>query len=391
MRDTTDKIDNTAPNATGILTAAEDNVRFQELENAVSTAAIALDTGSDTDVRMLAQAMARYASGGVVCQDTGAANTHILSSVGQFVLPKAYFKGMVVMYYPAATNSGAATVNIGGIGAKQIYNSVGGALVAGDIAVNTFTMMTYDPTLNGGAGAFKLSPWSMPMRSVGDGTPVYEGLALGRHKIRSLMAGTNITIDLVESPAASGEYKIRITSTGGGGGGTLTDGDKGDITVTSAGAVWTIDSNVVTNAKLAQMAANSIKGRLSTLGDPQDLSGSQVMSILPDASSGVKGAVTPDGNVSHFLNGLGVFSTPAASFPIYPAAGSYTTLIYNSTSAFTGEIGHTRNSTGTGGWSDYGITLPGGVWLLITAHTIREFNGGNDNNPAAFYFFQRVA
>lgn len=386
MRNFIDKLDNTAPNATGILTAAEDNVRFNELEYAVSTSGIALDTDTDTDLRMLAQAMARYASGGVVCQDTGAANTHILSSNGQFVLPKAYFKGMVIMYYPAGTNSGAATANVGGIGAKQIYNSVGGALVAGDIVANTFTMMAYDPALNGGSGAFKLSPWSMPMRTVGDGTPVYEGLALGRHKIRSLMAGSNITIDLVESPAASGEYKIRITSTGGGGGGTLTDGDKGDIVVTSSATIWTIDSNVVTNAKLAQMPANTMKGRLSTLGDAQDLTGTQAMSIMPDAVSGVKGAVTPDGNVSHFLNGTGLFSTPPASFPVYPAPGSYT-IKFSSSGGIGGSIGLTKNATGTGSWlSDNAISLPAGVWLFVNNV---EFDISGTFHSVCF--FQRVA
>jgi hypothetical protein len=61
----------------------------------------------------------------------------------------------------------------------------------------------------------------------------------------------------------------------------VTDGDKGDVVVTSLGAVWTVDSNVVTNAKMADMATATIKGRATAgTGDPEDLTPAQARTVL---------------------------------------------------------------------------------------------------------------
>lgn len=70
---------------------------------------------------------------------------------------------------------------------------------------------------------------------------------------------------------------------------TVADGDYGDITVSSSGAAWAIDADAVTNAKLANMAQATIKGRASGAGtgDPTDLTAAQVKTILALASTDI--------------------------------------------------------------------------------------------------------
>jgi hypothetical protein len=58
-----------------------------------------------------------------------------------------------------------------------------------------------------------------------------------------------------------------------GGGGGISDGDKGDITVSASGATWTIDNDAVTYAKIQNVSATDrILGRSSAgAGDIQEI------------------------------------------------------------------------------------------------------------------------
>lgn len=112
----------------------------------------------------------------------------------------------------------------------------------------------------------------------------------------------NVTWILPTADGTNGQ----ILSTNGAGilswatnsGGSVSDGDKGDITVSSTGATWTIDNDVVTNAKMANMAQDTIKGRkTASTGDPEDLSIADARLLLRKAKYTI-----PVATGSHTLN-----------------------------------------------------------------------------------------
>lgn len=95
----------------------------------------------------------------------------------------------------------------------------------------------------------------------------------------TLAAGTNITIT---TDASTDTVTISASSSG------VSDGDKGDITVSSSGTAWTIDNDVVTYAKIQNVSSTDrLLGRVSSgAGDVEEITCTDfAQSILDDADA----------------------------------------------------------------------------------------------------------
>ena len=89
--------------------------------------------------------------------------------------------------------------------------------------------------------------------------------------------------------STDGSSNISWITAGGG----VSDGDKGDISVTASGATWTIDNGVVTYAKMQDVSATSrLLGRATagsgdaeeiTIGTGLSLSGTTLSAVAPTA------------------------------------------------------------------------------------------------------------
>lgn len=236
----------------------------------------------------------------------------------------AYLTGITIMLKLDASSNGTVTLNINALGTKSVMkNNSSGTVVnigAGELIVGKSYLFRYDGTqwiwVSPSAGdQIYVAGSSGNILSVGSDNTILgtltPSLLVGNtihsatskitpvdadeiglwNSVDSLLnrvtwANVKATLKtyndtlymVVVSPSTSGNL---LVSNGSSWTSTSLDGDKGDITVSTSGSIWTIDSGSVSLSKMADMATASLIGRNTAgTGSPEVLSASTVRTML---------------------------------------------------------------------------------------------------------------
>ena len=133
-----DKVDGSG-GPENILPAAEWNQLPTELQNIITALGMTLSNG---DLNQLGKALAGYVANGAFYTDSGVADAYVLTPLNGKQSPPSYTDGMIVEFIAGNPCTGAATVNVAGLGVKDIRQPLGVVIQQFDIIERTF--LRYD-------------------------------------------------------------------------------------------------------------------------------------------------------------------------------------------------------------------------------------------------------
>lgn len=136
-------IDNSPPQCA----AADLNGFKLENNNLIESVGLSLNAANHFQTGV---AVAAYSANGDFYVDNGTANTYVLAvqtfGLSPYIAPAAYFNGMRSRFFAGNGNTGASTVDVAGLGVKNIVDRAGNPLAGGEIEVGSVVQVTYDQT-----------------------------------------------------------------------------------------------------------------------------------------------------------------------------------------------------------------------------------------------------
>lgn len=218
------------------------------------------------------------------------------------------------------TNSGDQTTITGNAGSATVLQTGRTLGITGDLV---WTSPSFDGSGNVTAvGTIQAGVVTLAkMANMATGSLIYRKTAgTGVPEVQTL---ATLKTDLGLTGTNSGD---QTTITGNAGSATILQTGRtlaitGDLVWTSPSfngsgnvtAAGTIQANVVTNAKLAQVGTGTIKGRVTAAtGNVEDLTGTQATTLLDTFTSALKGLVPASGGgTTNYLRADGTWAAPA--------------------------------------------------------------------------------
>ena len=269
------------------------------------------------------------------------------------------------LYVPSgsnATNGGCVdlfdvTVPASPVKVKSIYTGVAND-VFGGIALNSGYIFGADYGVSGGYSgisvftqAFLNPTFGLPVTSNIQVEQLTANTALYANSSQQLASSTTTATELSYVHGVTSPIQTQINSITGSGITSL----NGDVVATGPGAATaTIQPNVVTNAKLAQAPANTIKGNnTGSTANEADLTPTQVASMLSPYFDSSGAAATVQTNLNNYINPTSMqfawlYQDPHYYTQMIYTGSNVTEIIYWDSPSMVTQL-FTKNMTYTGG------------------------------------------
>jgi hypothetical protein len=261
-------------NASGNLIPGDDNSTTNLSEGTATTTTV--DVNSDTGTNATLQS----ASGSRAGLMSAADKTRLDNLDQAFILQGTW---------DASSGSfpGASTAQAGHVWIVSVSGTVDGVeftadqdhiiAIVDDASTTTYAGNWYKS--DGSAAVYTHPDHTGEVKSIGDGTQVLDKTAITAKPSATVASGDLVLISDVDD--TNNLKQVTAQSIADLGGGGVSDGDKGDITVSGSGATWTIDNDVVTYDKIQNVTNERLLGNFSGgAGSVQELEISNDLQVL---------------------------------------------------------------------------------------------------------------
>lgn len=285
----------------------------------------------------------------IPCTATGT-NTIALTPAANTPTVSAYSNlTPVFAFLAAATSNGAVTINVNGIGAKNLYKNNGAiAAGSGDLVSGSLYLVSYNSALNAAVGGFVLNNQSANQ------APTVQRLTVG--------SGTY-------TPTA-GTVRVRVTQIGPGGGGAAVatnagaNGNPSTFQVNGAGTAWSCGGGV----------GGATAGGAGGAGGTTGVDGSTGLKVFRyDGSAGQAGgqSATAGVNIPSGAGGASMFGGAGAS-----VTGTTAGNAAKANTGSGGSGGHTAAGNSGGGGGSGEIVVFWVTGITSAAYTVGAKGAG---------------